>query len=120
MRTAIKTAGLVAALAALAVPGVAQAKTKAVFMGVPTKKASKQFQNVGTDVNDFFPHGIAVHVGDSVSFVPTGFHTVDLIAKGGQPQPLFGPTGDKVSGVNDAGGQPFWFNGNDQIFFNPA
>ena len=27
------------------------------------------------------------------------------------------PTGDKVAGANDAGGTPFWFNGQDNLFF---
>jgi plastocyanin len=103
---------------ALAAPAAAQAATKAVFMGTPPA-SSKKFQPTGADTNDFFPNGIAIHVGDSVKFVPAGFHTVDLIAKGGQPAPLFAPfNGQKVSGANDAAGQPFWFNGQDQIFFS--
>ncbi len=34
--------------------------------------------------------------------------------------PLISPTGQKVSGVNDAANQPFWFNGQDQVGFTPA
>ena len=34
--------------------------------------------------------------------------------------PLISPTGQKVSGVNDAADQPFWFNGQDQVGFTPV
>jgi plastocyanin len=114
-------AGSCAVLAGLllALPGVAQARTKVVAMGLPAKSA-QTFQNTGSDVNDFFPHGVAINVGDSVRFVPAGFHTVDLPPKGGGALPFFIPTGQKIAGVNDAAGQPFWFNGQDQIGLNTA
>jgi plastocyanin len=111
-------------VAALAVPSFAQAATKVVDMGIPAKN-QKAFQKLGdqatfVDVNDFFPHGITIRAGDSVKFVPTGFHTVDIPARGSSAQVLIGPNGQKVAGVNDAAGQPFWFNGQDQLGFNPA
>ena len=71
------------------------------------------------DVNDFFPHGTTIHVGDSVKFVPTGFHTVDFPAKGGKPLGLIAPAGT-TSGVLDAAGAPFWFNGQPTLGFTPA
>jgi plastocyanin len=106
------------AVAVLAVPPAAQAATKTVDMGVPVKQ-QKAFQTRGTDVNDFFPHGVTVHVGDSVRFVPTGFHSVDIPARHGHPLPLLIP-GPPVSGSLDAAGSPFWFNGQPSIGFNPA
>jgi plastocyanin len=106
--------------AAVLLPAAAaDAKTKAVFMGLPPT-AAKKFQDKFLDVNDFFPHGITVHVGDNVKFVPVGFHTADLAPKGGAPVPLVSPTGDKVAGSNDAANQPFWFNGQDQLGFTPS
>jgi plastocyanin len=104
----------------LAVPGVAQAKakTRAVSMGTPIK-AQPAFQQSGLDVNDFFPHAVKIHVGDTVKFAPAGFHTVDIPAKGGQPLPLFSPNGQKVAGAADANGAPFWFNGQDALGFTP-
>jgi plastocyanin len=106
---------------ALALPvGAAQAATKTVDMGVPLS-AQKAFQPTGSDVNDFFPHGITVRAGDSVRFVPVGgFHTVDLAPKGGLPLELFSPSGQKASGENDAAGAPFWFNGQDKFAFTTA
>ena len=108
---------LVLALAALA-PAAAQARTKSVFTGVPPKSQTT-FQNTyGADVNAFFPRSIAVNAGDKVKFIPVGFHTVEIPAKGSQPTALFGPDGNKISGANDAAGQPFWFNGQDELFFS--
>ena len=87
-------------------------------MGTPFS-SQKAFQKAFADVNDFFPHGTTIHVGDSVKFVPTGFHTVDLPAKGGKPLGLIAPAGS-TSGVVDAAGAPFWFNGQPTLGFNPA
>jgi plastocyanin len=48
-----------------------------------------------------------------------GFHTVDIPAVGGSDLPLILPTSTKVSGVLDAAGNPFWFNGQSNLTFNP-
>jgi plastocyanin len=103
----------------LALPGVAQAKsnTKSVNMGIPPK-SGKAFQPLGVDVNAFFPSGVTIHKGDKVKFLPVGFHSFDFPARGGAMLPLISPTGQKVSGVNDAAGQPFWFNGQPQVGFS--
>jgi plastocyanin len=105
--------------ALLALPGAAQAKTKSVFVGTPPKNA-KAFQDAGVDVNDYFPHKVTIRRGDKVRFLPVGFHTVDLPARGGDPLPLASPTGEKVAGVKDEAQQDFWFNGQDQLGFTPA
>ena len=90
----------------LASPAAARAATKTVDMGVPVNQ-QKAFQSHGTDVNDFFPHGVTVHAGDSVRFVPTGFHDVDIPARGKKPQPLLvtgsAPTGLAVARAKEAG-----------------
>lgn len=109
---------------------MAQAKTKTVSMGPPQpakgcEKAPKatacQIGAAGVDVNDFFPHGTSIHVGDKIKFVVAGFHTLDLPPKGDDPLPLIGPNGTTVSGVNDEAGSPFWFNDKvQQLGFNPA
>lgn len=103
----------------LALPGAAQAATKSVNMGIPPK-SGKAFQPLGVDVNDFFPHGVTIHKGDKVKFLPVGFHSFDFPARGGDMLPLITPTGQKIAGENDAAGTPFWFNGQDQVSFNPA
>ena len=105
---------------AVALPTTAQARTKSVAMGLPSAKIQKKFQKNGSDVNDFFPHGVTIHAGDKVKFVPTGFHTVDLPAKGGRVNPFVAPQDQLISGSNDEAGQPFWFNGQPNQGFNPV
>ena len=111
--------GIGALVVLLALPGAAQAATKTVNMGIPPK-SGKAFQPLGVDVNDFFPHGVTIHKGDKIKFLPVGFHSFDFPARGGDMLPLITPTGQKIAGENDAGGAPFWFNGQDQVSFNPA
>ena len=111
-------AAFAAAVAVLAIPASASAATKVVLMG-PSSSDEKAFNKVGTDVNDFFPHGTTIHVGDKVTFKPTQFHTVDFPAKGGKPLPLVASAGTN-SNVLDAAGAPFWFNGQPNLQFNPT
>jgi plastocyanin len=112
-------AAFAAAVAVLAVPASASAATKTVDMGLPIA-SQKTFQKTFSDVNDFFPHGTTIHVGDSIKFVPTGFHTVDIPRKGGSPLALILPTGQTIAASNDAAGAAFWFNGQSNVSFNPA
>jgi plastocyanin len=111
-----------AAVAVLAVvPAGASAATKVVLMGTPPTKDGKAIGKLFVDVNDFFPNGTTIHVGDKVQFTPVGFHNADLPKKGGAASPLLVPTGQPVTGLNDAAGNPFWFNGAvPQVSFNPV
>lgn len=115
--------GILAAVAALIalvlVPPTAGAATKSVNLGLPAKQG-KAFGKLVSDVNDFFPHGVTIHVGDTVRFVPTGFHSLDLPTKGGKAHLPFATSSDKIAGVNDESGAPFWFNGQDTVGFDPA
>ena len=106
--------------AVLVLPAATQAKTKSVFVGTPLTKDGKAIGGANVDVNDYFPHKVTIRRGDKVRFVPVGFHTVDLPARGGDPLPLVSPTGQKVAGVKDEAQQDFWFNGMDQVGFTPA
>jgi plastocyanin len=110
---------VVAGVVVFAIPASASAATKLVSMGVPIT-SQKAFGKYGADANEFFPSGTTVHVGDSVRFAPAGFHNVDLPKKGGGANELFVPTGQKVAGAVDAASAPFWFNGLDQLGFNPV
>lgn len=114
------SAGLLAVLGvAILLPTTASAATRTVTMGTAGKNA-KKLQALNADVNDFFPHATSVRVGDKVKFVPTGFHTFEFPARGQDPAPFAAPSGNTISGVNDASGQPFWFNGRDDLQFNPV
>jgi plastocyanin len=110
---------VVAVLVVFAVPAGASAATRVVSMGPPVAD-QKAFGKYGAEPNEFFPTGTTIHVGDSVRFVPLGFHVVNLPKKGGGANELFIPTGQKVAGAVDAAGAPFWFNGLDQLGFNPV
>jgi plastocyanin len=87
-------------------------------MGVPLE-SQKAFRPTGAEVNDFFPHAVTINAGDSVKFVATSFHNVDLPAKGKKPISFLVGT-PPISGATDAAAAPFWFNGRPSFQFNPA
>jgi plastocyanin len=110
---------VVALLALLAVPVGANAATKSVSLGLPAA-SQKTFQKTGSDVNAYFPAKATIHVGDSVKFGISGeFHTVDIPARGSGAAPFIVPSTQKAAGANDAAGNPFWFNGQPLLRFNP-
>jgi len=101
----------------LAIPTAAVAAQKDVSLGPP--RANQQaLQPTVSDVNDFFPHEVRIHVGDKVRFVPSGFHTVDLPGRRTRKLPIITPAAQAITGVLDAAGAPFWFNGQKQVGFN--
>ena len=107
--------------AVIAAPAVAQAKAVTVYTGPPpnvdklvpaSARMSASFKaKYNPDVNAFFPGKVTIHVGDTVSFIRGMMpHTIDIPPVGGSDLPLLVP-GAPVTGVNDAAGNPFWFNG---------
>jgi plastocyanin len=117
MRTRIAVAA--SAAIAVALPATADAATKVVDAGTP-RSDQRSFRPYDADVNAFFPSAVTIRVGDSVRFRPSGFHNVDIPAKGERPLPTFMPNGQKVAGAVDAAGAPYWFNGLDVIGPNGA
>jgi plastocyanin len=107
------------AVLALVPARMAHAATKTVDLGVPVSAQKTVNETLGGDVNDFFPHGITIHAGDSVKFAPVNFHSVEFTKKNTDPAGLFGPTGKKVT-ENDPAGAPYWFNGLDELSFTPT
>jgi plastocyanin len=108
--------GFVLALACLALPAVAAAKTRVVYAGGPVAFQSQIGNKYGGSVNNFMLQRITINVGDSVVWngksLSNGFHTVDIPAKGGSDLALITPSGGTVPNtVVDAGGNPFWFDG---------
>ena len=71
----------------------------------------------GSDSNAYFVKRVTIHVGDRVRWKINGFHTVTVPPEGDDPPPFIGQdaSGTKISGVNDAAGNPFWFNGQTRI-----
>ena len=102
-------AALVAAVSAAAAPAAASAASRVVFPGGPPK-FQRSLGNTG--VNNFINNTVTVNAGDSVTWnLNYGFHTVDIPKLGGGDLPLITSTGKVVSGVTDAAGNDFWFNG---------
>ena len=98
---------------------MAKSLTKVVVAGpspavnqVAAKLVPKNFaKTYNPDINAFFNKKTTINVGDTVSFQIAGFHDIDLPGKAGAPLPFIVPGTALVSGVNDAAGNPFWFNG---------
>ena len=109
-------AALAAVCCAIAAsPAAAGASTKVVYAGGPAKWQSQLSHRYGASVNNFLINTVTIHTGDTVVWsgasLSGGFHTVDIPKPGGSDLPLITPTGKTVSGVLDAAGNPFWFNG---------
>ena len=112
-------AAVCAAGALIVAPASASAITKTVYAG-ETPAAGKVISKYGAAVNAFFMSRVTIHRGDSIKFLIHGFHDIDLPGSSGKAQPLILP-GPTISGVNDAAGQPFWFNGKlPSLSLNPA
>ena len=114
---AVAIAGLCAAL-----PATAAAHTRTVYAGGPVKW-QKSLGIAGVD--NFLINRVTIDAGDTVVWsgasLAAGFHTVDIPTPGGSDLPLLLPTGKTVTGVLDAAGNPFWFDGKvPQLGFDPA
>jgi plastocyanin len=114
-----RKAAIAVVIAVLVVPASASAATRVVDMG-PPGNAEKALGKLGGTANAFFPATTTIHTGDSVRFVPLGFHNLDIPKKGGAATETFLPTGQTIAGANDAAGAAFWFNGQPGIGFNRA
>jgi plastocyanin len=107
------------AVAVLLIPAAAaNAATRDTFAGTPPKGLVKGVPDFVTD-NAFYPKRTVVHKGDKVAFKILGFHTVTLAPKGKAPSLFALDPGHLVSGVKDAAGADFWFNGNPSVGINP-
>jgi plastocyanin len=108
----------------MVLPAGAAASNKLVFASGPVSFQNSLQKKYGGGVNDFLVRKVTINAGDSVTWdaksLAGGFHSVDIPAAGGSDLPLILPTGTKVSGVNDAAGSPFWFNGQANLGFNPV
>ncbi len=112
---------LVALVAAFVLPASAQAATKTVVAG-PLHPVKGVFGgNASGDVDGFSLKTVTIHVGDKVRWKFNGFHTVTFPKKHGKDVPFVipDPSGAKYAGINDAAGNPFWFNGQTRFILNP-
>src|SRR5436305_11880670 len=111
----------VAAVAALAFAGQAAAANVTVWAGPGFLKAAPAGAPKSADANLFFPQRVVVHVGDTVTFKSQEFHTATYLGshKASEFQ-IFMPATDKstYTGINDAAGSPFYFNGQPKFAYN--
>jgi len=107
--------------AALLIPAAAaQGATKDMFAGTPPKGALTGVRGPVAD-NAFYPKRVTIHRGDRVSFQILGFHNIYLPKKGDAVPELFAlDPSNPVSGVKDAAGADFWFNGQPSVGINPG
>jgi plastocyanin len=104
---------------ALVGAGVGQAATWQVAAGEQARPPAGTPK--GTTLDAFFPSKLVVNAGDSVVFSSATFHTVTYTA-GKPPAGLFMPDPAKgtYTGINDAAGAPFYFDGLPKLIYNPA
>jgi plastocyanin len=108
-------------LAALGLAGQASAANVVVWAGPGFLKAAPAGAPKTSDANLFFPQRVVVHVGDTVTFKSQGFHTATYLGTHKATEfPIFMPAADKssYSGINDAAGNPFFFNGQPKFEYN--
>jgi plastocyanin len=113
----LATAAAVACCAAAA-PAGASAATVTAYAGADGKASPNPAPQYSP--NAFFRRSLTIRVGDSVRWEFRGFHTVTIPARG-QAAPGFVAVNPAapVTGVLDAAGTPFWFNGQPSLNFNP-
>jgi plastocyanin len=124
VRAAIVAVALGALLTGqLAFGGGSQATSWTVLVGEPGKAPAGTPKM--TQLNQFFPGRLVVNAGDKVTFSSIGFHTVTYL--GGKPFPpfLLPAKGEVYEGIDDAAGEPFYFDGkpklaNNMAIFGPA
>jgi plastocyanin len=113
----------IGALAALAFAGQAGAANYTVWAGPGFLKSAPPGTPETADANLYFPRKVEVHVGDTVTFKSDGFHTATYLGTHKADEfPIFAPAPDKstYSGIADAVGKPFWFNGMPKFAYNIA
>src|SRR3954447_18424375 len=98
-------------------PGAAPAaQFQAYIGGDEAKGLPKQ-----ASPNAFYPRALRIHTGDVVRWDWRGFHTVTFPVRGkGSPPLALLDQKLPVSGLNDAAGNPFWFNGQPNVALNPV
>ena len=108
------------ALAALVLASPAGAKTWTVFGGSPEKKPPKGSPKAAFG-EQFYPAKITVQAGDKVIFKTFEGHTVTFIGSHKLGEFNFAvpdPAGSTYADINDAAGQPFFFNGMAKWIYN--
>lgn len=116
-RRTLAAAAVTVFIACASAPPVSAATKTVDVGGHGFKGAPKNLQALA-----FLRSVVSVHVGDSVRFKIQGglIHTATFVPRG-QPIPSLATLdpAHPVSGVTDANGKPFWFNGQPRPILNP-
>jgi plastocyanin len=112
---AVAALGVVLFGVQVAYGGTSQAASWTVLVGEQTRAPAGTPKQ--TTLNQFFPARIRINAGDKVTFNSFGFHTVSY---GGKPAQIFIPDPQKATyeGINDAAGQPYYFDGLPKFIYN--
>jgi plastocyanin len=108
-------------IASGALPAPAAARTHQVWAGGTPSFQKALHVRYQAEVNDFFPHQVTIHQGDTIEWqgMSIGFHSIDVPGKGDTDLPFILPTDTTAAGLTDFAGNPFWFNGQPNLAFNP-
>jgi len=111
-----------AVIASGGLPASAGARTHLVWAGGTQSFKKALRARFKAEVNDFFPHRVTVRQGDTVQWrgMWSGFYSVDFPGKDGTDLPFILPTNTTADGLTDFAGNPFWFNGQPNLAFNPT
>jgi plastocyanin len=76
----------------------------------------------GAELNQFLPRAIKIRAGDKVRYSTLAFHTVSYLNGSTQlpPAVMPDPGGAKYSGIKDAAGKSFWFEGLPKFIYNTS
>jgi plastocyanin len=107
-------------LGVLGLSASAQAATTRTIYAGPAGKANGTFgKNSTADLDTFSVPKTTIHLGDRIRFIVNGVHTVTFNKKGRALVPFVVNGATTIQGLNDAAGNPFWFNGRPQPVVDP-
>ena len=110
-----------AMIASGALAASAGARTHLVWAGGTPSFQKSMRAHFQAEANDFFPHQVTIHQGDTIEWqgMSIGFHSIDVPQKSGTDLPFILPTNTTAAALTDFAGNPFWFNGQANLAFNP-
>jgi plastocyanin len=113
-------AAMVATAGALGLPAVASAAHRYTAYAGSKSPTPPKSAPASAFLDEFFPGHITIRAGDRITYRNSTFHTVSTLPRGTRRPPLALPQpGATYSGINDAQGTPFFFNGMAKFIYNP-
>jgi plastocyanin len=114
MKRLVLTAAVGLALATAAPAGAATWQAWAGEPGPPPSGTPK-----GAELNQFLPRTIKIRAGDKIRYSTLVFHTVTYLGSAAAaPAIMPDPSGGKYTGITDASGSSFWFEGLPNFIYN--